>query len=100
MFSLTLFQSLTSTILRQTCLRSSFLRQTFRPFLTGKSRHRTVGPFLIEFYRFEFQHNEFVTALECVSLETQSTESGSKEFVIVGTTINRGEDLAVKGAVS
>ncbi|THH10614.1 hypothetical protein EW145_g1206 [Phellinidium pouzarii] len=47
---------------------------------------------------FEFQPNEFVNALDCVSLETQSTESGMKEFVVVGTTINRGEDLAVKGA--
>lgn len=44
--------------------------------------------------------NEIVTALDCITLETQSTESGSKEFVVVGTTINRGEDLAVKGAVS
>lgn len=44
--------------------------------------------------------NEFVNALECIPLETQSTESGSKEYVVVGTTINRGEDLAVKGAVS
>ena len=50
--------------------------------------------------RFEFAPNEFVTALECVTLETLSTETGSKEFIAVGTTINRGEDLAVKGAVS
>ena len=33
-------------------------------------------------------------------LETMSTESGMKDFIAVGTTINRGEDLAVKGAVS
>ncbi|KAL5476911.1 CFT1 [Sanghuangporus weigelae] len=46
---------------------------------------------------YEFLPNEFVTALECVQLETQSTESGMKEFIVVGTTINRGEDLAVKG---
>lgn len=32
-------------------------------------------------------------------LETQSTDSGQKSFIAVGTTINRGEDLAVKGAV-
>jgi cleavage and polyadenylation specificity factor subunit 1 len=43
--------------------------------------------------------NEFVTAVELVSLETQSTESGYKEFIAVATTIDRGEDLAVKGAV-
>lgn len=35
-----------------------------------------------------------------VPLETMSTESGMKDFIAVGTTINRGEDLAVKGAVS
>ncbi|EJD05583.1 cleavage factor protein [Fomitiporia mediterranea MF3/22] len=46
---------------------------------------------------YEFQPNEFVTALDCVQLETQSTESGTKEFIVVGTTVNRGEDLAVKG---
>ncbi|KAG6833063.1 hypothetical protein H0H87_011807 [Tephrocybe sp. NHM501043] len=33
-----------------------------------------------------------------VSLETASTETGSKEFIAVGTTVNRGEDLAAKGA--
>ena len=50
-------------------------------------------------YSYEFQSNEFVNALESVSLETLSTESGTKDFVVVGTTISRGEDLAVKGAV-
>ena len=49
---------------------------------------------------YEFMPNEFVNALEVVTLETQSTESGTKDFVIVGTTIGRGEDLAAKGAVS
>jgi hypothetical protein len=51
------------------------------------------------FYSYEFASNESVNALTCVSLETTSTESGSKNFIAVGTTINRGEDLAVKGAV-
>lgn len=51
-------------------------------------------------HSYEFQSNEFVNALECVSLETLSTETGTKDFIAVGTTINRGEDLAVKGAVS
>lgn len=50
--------------------------------------------------RFEFANNEAVNAVDCVSLETTSTESGTKDFIAVGTTINRGEDLAVKGAVS
>ena len=35
-----------------------------------------------------------------VPLETISTESEMKDFTAVGTMINRGEDLAVKGAVS
>jgi len=48
---------------------------------------------------YEFAPNEFVNALEIVTLETSSTESGTKDFIAVGTTINRGEDLAVKGAV-
>lgn len=38
--------------------------------------------------------------MACVTLETASTETGSKEFIAVGTTIDRGEDLAAKGAVS
>jgi len=49
--------------------------------------------------RYEFAANEFVNSLACVPLETLSTESGHKDFIAVGTTINRGEDLAVKGAV-
>lgn len=51
-------------------------------------------------FSHEFAANEFVTCLDCVTLETLSTESGTKDFVAVGTTLNRGEDLAVKGAVS
>lgn len=46
---------------------------------------------------FEFATNEFINAMSCVTLETMSTESGSKEYIAVGTTINRGEDLAAKG---
>ncbi|KIP11832.1 hypothetical protein PHLGIDRAFT_98931 [Phlebiopsis gigantea 11061_1 CR5-6] len=48
---------------------------------------------------YEFAQNEFVTCVESVTLETLSTETGTKDFVAVSTTINRGEDLAVKGAV-
>lgn len=50
--------------------------------------------------RFEFAANEFINCVVSVPLETVSTESGMKDFIAVGTTINRGEDLAVKGAVS
>ncbi len=35
-----------------------------------------------------------------VTLETASTETGTKDYVAVGTTIDRGEDLAAKGCVS
>jgi hypothetical protein len=50
--------------------------------------------------RFEFATNEFINAMSCVTLETMSTETGSKDYIAVGTTINRGEDLAAKGTVS
>ena len=50
--------------------------------------------------RYEFAANEFVTCIVSLPLETMSTESGMKDYIAVGTTINRGEDLAVKGAVS
>ncbi|KZT07933.1 uncharacterized protein LAESUDRAFT_724410 [Laetiporus sulphureus 93-53] len=46
----------------------------------------------------EFAQNEFVNCIDCVTLETASTESGVKDFIAVGTTINRGEDLAITGA--
>jgi len=38
--------------------------------------------------------------MSCVTLETTSTETGNKEYIAVGTTINRGEDLAAKGSAS
>ncbi|KIJ63088.1 hypothetical protein HYDPIDRAFT_29778 [Hydnomerulius pinastri MD-312] len=47
---------------------------------------------------YEFAPNEYINALECVTLETLSTETGNKDFIAVGTSIDRGEDLAVKGA--
>lgn len=49
---------------------------------------------------FEFASNEFMNDMASVTLETASTETGLKDFIVVGTTINRGEDLAAKGAVS
>ncbi|KAG8688697.1 mRNA cleavage and polyadenylation factor subunit [Ceratobasidium sp. 423] len=47
---------------------------------------------------YEFAQNEFVNAVESIPLETLSTERGLKDYIVVGTTISRGEDLAVKGA--
>lgn len=49
---------------------------------------------------YEFATNEFINDMCSVPLETSSTESGTKDFIVVGTTIDRGEDLATKGAVS
>lgn len=48
---------------------------------------------------FEFAFNEFINTVRTVNLETASTEAGSKDYIAVGTTVFRGEDLAVKGAV-
>ncbi|KAK7451137.1 mRNA cleavage and polyadenylation factor subunit [Stygiomarasmius scandens] len=47
---------------------------------------------------YEFATNEVINAVTIVNLETSSTETGNKQFIAVGTTINRGEDLAAKGA--
>ncbi|KAF9008327.1 CPSF A subunit region-domain-containing protein [Cyathus striatus] len=47
---------------------------------------------------YEFATNEYINDMACVSLETSSTETGIKDFIAVGTTIDRGEDLAAKGA--
>ncbi|KAG2003702.1 cleavage factor protein [Coprinopsis cinerea AmutBmut pab1-1] len=47
---------------------------------------------------FEFATNEYINDISIVTLETAATETGSKDFIAVGTTIDRGEDLAAKGA--
>jgi hypothetical protein len=49
---------------------------------------------------YEFTPNEFVSSLECMTLETLSTETGNKEFITVRTTIDCGEDLAIRGTIS
>jgi len=67
----------------------------------GKSRQMDpCQPCVSPHNSYEFATNESINAVSCVTLETSSTENGSKEFVAVGTTINRGEDLAAKGSVS
>lgn len=38
--------------------------------------------------------------MKAVSLETKATASGLRDFIAVGTALCRGEDLAVRGAVS
>ena len=47
----------------------------------------------------EFATNEVINVVQSVNLETLSTEAGNKDFVAVATSIHRGEDLAVRGAV-
>ncbi len=65
--------------------------------------HVYVGVYLLSIdqrcFSFEFASNEIVNATSVVSLETSSTDTGSKDFIAVGTSINRGEDLATKGCV-
>ena len=41
-----------------------------------------------------------INVVQSVTLETLSTEAGNKDFIAVATSIHRGEDLAVRGAVS
>ncbi len=48
---------------------------------------------------FEFTTNEYINDMTIVTLETAATDTGKKDFIAVGTTVDRGEDLAVKGAV-
>lgn len=48
---------------------------------------------------YEFATNEVINVVQSVTLETLSTEAGNKDFIAVATSVHRGEDLAVRGAV-
>jgi len=48
---------------------------------------------------YEFQQNEWVTSMANVDLDSRSTISGRRQFVGVGTTCNRAEDLAARGGI-
>ncbi|EFP85411.2 uncharacterized protein PGTG_11767 [Puccinia graminis f. sp. tritici CRL 75-36-700-3] len=48
---------------------------------------------------YEFQQNEWVTSMANVELDSRSTVSGRRQFVGVGTTCNRAEDLAARGGI-
>lgn len=50
--------------------------------------------------RYEFRQNEFVCTVKNVSLHSKSHASGQRDFIAVGTTVYRGEDLAAKGGAS
>ncbi|KAG0140711.1 hypothetical protein CROQUDRAFT_664844 [Cronartium quercuum f. sp. fusiforme G11] len=47
----------------------------------------------------EFQQNEWVTSMKIVELDSKSRRCARREFVGVGTTCNRAEDLAARGGV-
>ncbi|KZO92025.1 hypothetical protein CALVIDRAFT_541365 [Calocera viscosa TUFC12733] len=47
---------------------------------------------------YDFDANEFINTVKSVTLETPSSESGFKDYIAVGTSTFRGEDLAVRGA--
>lgn len=49
---------------------------------------------------YEFERNEIVTCLEILSLKTQSTVSGKKDYIAAGTIIVNGEDRPSRGSVS
>ncbi|KAK4697553.1 cleavage and polyadenylation specificity factor subunit 1, partial [Phenoliferia sp. Uapishka_3] len=48
---------------------------------------------------YEFRPNEFISVVKSVSLATRSTLSGRKDFIAVGTTVYRAEDLAARGGL-
>ncbi|GAA5993443.1 hypothetical protein JCM5350_000095 [Sporobolomyces pararoseus] len=48
---------------------------------------------------YEFRQNEFVCTLKTVSLHSKSTANGMRDFIAVGTTVYRGEDLSAKGGI-
>ncbi|KAJ9115995.1 hypothetical protein QFC24_006836 [Naganishia onofrii] len=46
---------------------------------------------------YEFDENEVVLCVENMVLEATSTEAGVKRYLVVGTSVNRGEDMSSKG---
>ncbi|TIB04840.1 hypothetical protein E3P89_00131 [Wallemia ichthyophaga] len=50
-------------------------------------------------FGYEFEQNEFVICCDTVSLLSPSANGTYKDFIGVGTCINKGEDVAVKGAI-
>ncbi|KAJ9105514.1 hypothetical protein QFC21_001885 [Naganishia friedmannii] len=46
---------------------------------------------------YEFDENEIVLCVENMMLEATSTEAGVKRYLVVGTSVNRGEDMSSKG---
>ncbi|GAA5965654.1 hypothetical protein JCM3765_000915 [Sporobolomyces pararoseus] len=48
---------------------------------------------------YEFRQNEFVCTVKSVSLHSKSRANGMRDFIAVGTTVYRGEDLSAKGGI-
>ncbi|PVV03598.1 hypothetical protein BB560_001911 [Smittium megazygosporum] len=48
---------------------------------------------------FEFKRNEIVTCMKIVLLESKQTDSGTKSFLVVGTSFMLGEDYLTRGYV-
>ncbi|OMH83664.1 Protein CFT1 [Zancudomyces culisetae] len=47
----------------------------------------------------KFEVSECITSIKTMYLESQQTDSQVKEFVVIGTTLVNGEDLASKGYI-
>ena len=62
-------------------------------------RFKTARYWIYLLGSYEFATNEVINVVQSVTLETLSTEAGNKDFIAVATSVHRGEDLAVRGAV-
>ena len=47
----------------------------------------------------EFRQNEIINSMKSVTLQSPSSPTGYRDFIGVGTSINKGEDISVRGAV-
>ncbi|KAI5476013.1 cleavage and polyadenylation specificity factor subunit 1 [Pseudohyphozyma bogoriensis] len=74
------------------------------PELTDPTNYRSVLELVLPgtwqaIDGYEFRPNEFVSTVKSVSLATRSTATGRKDFIAVGTTVYRAEDLAARGGL-
>nr|XP_018259229.1 protein CFT1 [Kwoniella dejecticola CBS 10117]OBR81387.1 protein CFT1 [Kwoniella dejecticola CBS 10117] len=65
-------------------------RSTLELFSQGADPWRVIDG-------YDFDQNEEVLCLESVTLESQGTEGGFRDFIAVGTGFNFGEDRATRG---
>ncbi|ORX60565.1 hypothetical protein DM01DRAFT_1300393 [Hesseltinella vesiculosa] len=71
----------------------------FLPML-GKFSLLLISPVTWETVdEFEFDTFDHGVSLECMSLESQQTTSGRKSFIVLGTGVLRGEDIAMRGSI-